>query len=193
MIHTHAKPQAQRPVSSKDRVETDRWTDGWTLPIALPSRLTHSVMTVFATVHFSQHNLHSYEWYNRSSFRFKMICWPTLVERGERDGGGIGLRACLVGKCSGCLHCHRSLMRTKSFASSMDRPRHCRRSVIPRTIPLCHCRSRTGHPRGVGSLRRLSRGCAATRRSDCVRDKLDRLRSSRPSETCHTFTVLCWI
>jgi len=42
VIHTHAKDQGQRSVSSKNRVETDGWTemDGVT---ALPTVLTQSV------------------------------------------------------------------------------------------------------------------------------------------------------
>jgi len=36
----------QRSVGSKDREETDRQTDGRTLPIALPSQLTRSIISV---------------------------------------------------------------------------------------------------------------------------------------------------
>jgi len=164
-------------------------TNGQMLQITLPSRLMwgwqwHSPLYT----HSSQNNLHSYRTTQSVIVRFRMTCWSTSVERGERDGAGTGLRGCRGGRCTGCRHCHRSL--TTSSASSTDRRRHCRRSASPRTTPPCRCRSRTGRPRGVGSPRRLSPGCAATQTSDCVSDRPGRPTSWRPSETCCTVTVL---
>jgi len=50
MTHLHTQTQVQRLVGSKDRVETNGRKDRWTLPIALPTRLTLSVNIQCVTI-----------------------------------------------------------------------------------------------------------------------------------------------